>query len=391
MGKIPKNLDEMINIAYIPSNPYNGRRLYETSVLSDMHKSSWFSNSELWYHWLDDKLSDYIYNNYRFRPFLDKLLNDFCEPFENYCHFYYTPQEAGLIWDNGEDWSDLSDKISDICHNIFLSNQEKYKKLFDAMTLEFNPLWNVDGVEETVRTLERDGSIVNAKSGNDESAKTGSDALVKSGTVTDAESGSTATAHTGTITTTDSGTETTVYNGTETNTRNGARTNAKTGGKTTTESEATTDSQSFLNVKKTVESYTDGVSIPDGEIDTETYTNLADVKTFNQRQDQVTKNLSNLQTNANTDTTTHGKTDTTTFNNTDTQNYNSKDKTTYNSSNTETIDTLDTERTTVERHGNIGVTTTTKLLSELVDYSQYFNYVDIIAKDLINAICEGVY
>lgn len=386
MGKIPKNLDEMINIAFIPTNPYNGRRLYETSVLNDMHKSTWFSNNELWYHWLDDKLSDYIYNNYRFRPFLDKLLNDFYEPFENYCHFYYSPQEAYLVWDNGEDWEELSDRISDICHNVFLANQEKYKKLFDAMTLEFNPLWNVDGVEETVRTLERDGTIQNAKSGNDATAKSGYDSLEKTGTVTDAESGTTATAHTGTITTTDTGTDTTVYTGSETNTRNGARTNAKTGGKTTTESESTTDSQSFLNVKKTVESYTDGVSIPDGEIDTETYTNLADVKTYNQRQDQTTKNLSNLQTNANSDTTTHGKSDTTTHNTTDKQNYNSTDTTTYNSNNTETIDTLDTERTVHERHGNIGVTTTTKLLTELVDYSQYFNYINIVAKDLINAI-----
>lgn len=386
--QIPHNLDEMINIKFTGEHGV----CKMDDVLSSMHIRSWFPNSEEWYHFLDNVLSDWIYNNYKLRPLRYDLIHEFESPFNNYCVFINNPQ--GAYWtfrDFVNDYEALSMEISNICHNVFLANQEKYKKLFDAMTLEFNPLWNVDGVEETVRTLERDGTIQNAKSGNDAIAKSGYDSLAKTGTVTDAESGTTETAHTGTITTTDTGTDTTIYTGTETNTRNGSRTNSKTGGKTTTESESTTDSQSFLNVKKTVESYTDGVSIPDGEIDTETYTNLADVKTFNQRQDQETKNLSNMQTNANTDTTTHGKSDTTTHNTTDTQNYNSTDTTTYNSNNTETIDTLDTERITHERHGNIGVTTTTKLLSELVDYAQYFNYVDIVAKDLINAICEGVY
>ena len=387
-GQIPHNLNEMINIKFTGEHGI----CKMDDVLSSMHIRSWFPNTENWYHFLDNVLSDWIYNNYKLRPLRYDLIHEFESPFNNYCVYISNPQNAYWTFrDFVNDYDALSMEISNICHNIFLANQEKYKKLFDAMTLEFNPLWNVDGVEETVRTLERDGNIINAKSGNDATAKSGNDALVKSGTVTDAESGSTATAHTGTITTTDTGTDTTVYTGTETDTKNGRRELQKTGGKTTTESESTTDSQTFLNVKKTVESYTDGVSDPEGEFESEIYTNLADIKTFNQRQDQVTKNLSNQQTNANTDTTTHGKTDTTTFNNTDTQNYNSTDTTTYNSSNTETIDTLDTERTRHERHGNIGVTTTTKLLTELVDYSQYFNYVDIVAKDLINAICEGVY
>lgn len=387
-GQIPHNLDEMINIKFTGEHGV----CKMDDVLSDMHIRSWFPNSEDWYHFLDNVLSDWIYNNYKLRPLRYDLIHEFESPFNNYCVFINNPQSAYWSFrDWVNDYEALSLEISNICHNVFLANQEKYKKLFEAMTVEFNPLWNVDGTEETVRTLERDGTIQNAKTGNDATAKSGYDSMEKTGTVTDAESGTTATAHTGTITTTDTGTDTTVYTGTESNTRNGARTNAKTGGKTTIESESTTDALDFLNVKKTVESYTDGVTIPDGEIETETYTNLADVKTFNQRQDQVTKNLSNLQTNANTDTTTHGKSDTTTHNTTDKQNYNSTDTTTYNSNNTETIDTLDTERTTHERHGNIGLTTTTQLLTEYVDYAQYFNYVDIVAKDLINAICEGVY
>jgi hypothetical protein len=51
---------------------------------------------------------------------------------------------------------------------------------------------------------------------------------------------------------------------------------------------------------------------------------------------------------------------------------------------------LDTERISKERHGNIGVTTTTKLLSEFREYVN-FNIMDIVAKDIVNTITEGVY
>ena len=362
------------------------RNLFELSVVGGSSDFSAFFTptstqvgqtiaSKEWYSFLqlNGLLSRHIKNNYWKKPLNDALMGDYYPPF--------TLTDFALIV--GE--------IANKACSIYWKNMYKYDKLWEALTVDFNPLWNVDGVEETVRTLERDGNIINAKSGNDASKKTGNDALVKSGTITDAESGTTAEAHTGTITTTDTGTDTTVYTGTETDTKNGRRELQKTGGKTTTESEATTDSQTFLNVKKTVESYTDGVSDPEGEFESEVYTNLADVKTFNQRQDQVTKNLSNQQTNANTDTTTHGKTDTTTFNNTDTQNYNSTDTTTYNSSNTETIDTLDTERTRHERHGNIGVTTTTQLLTEFVDYAKLVDFVDIVAKDILETITLSTY
>ena len=387
-GQIPHNLNEMINIKYTGSNGV----CEMDDVLSSMHTRSWFANSETWYHFLDDVLNDWIYNNYKLRPLRYDLINEYESPFNNYCVFVSNPQSAYWTFrDFANDYNSLSLEISNICHNVFLANQEKYKKLFDAMTLEFNPLWNVDGVEEITRTLERDGTITNAKTGNDATAKSGNDALVKSGTVTDAESGTTALSHTGTITTTDSGTDTTAYEGSETDTKNGVHTSAVTGGEIVTEKEATTDSQSWLNVKQTATTYGDGTT-ENSKTTTDTDTNVTNVHAYtNNRRDIETKNLTNQQTNANTDTTTHGKTDTTTYNNTDTQNYNSTDTTTYNSSNTETLDTLDTERTIHERHGNIGVTTTTKLLTELVDYAEYFNYVDIVAKDLINAICEGVY
>lgn len=375
LGKVPHTIKEGVYIT-----PSINKVYYFCDSVSPSASfiDSTIYNKE-WYTFLHshDLLGNYILDMYKDRPF-NSIIDDYCEPFSNGSS-------------NDSDTVDLFKQIQYKAIRVYYKNVHKYNKLWEALTVDFNPLWNVDGVEEIVRTLERDGNIVNAKSGNDASAKTGNDALVKSGTITDAESGTTAEAHTGTITTTDTGTDTTIYTGTETDTKNGRRELQKTGGKTTTESEATTDSQTFLNVKKTVESYTDGVSDPEGEFESEIYTNLADVKTFNQRQDQVTKNLSNQQTNANTDTTTHGKTDTTTFNNTDTQNYNSTDTTTYNSSNTETIDTLDTERTRHERHGNIGVTTTTQLLTEYVEYAKLVDFVDIVARDILETITLSTY
>ena len=387
-GQIPHNLYEMINI----KNTGDNGLCAMDDVLSSMHIRTWFNNSESWYHFLDDVLNDWIYNNYKLRPIKYDLINEFESPFNNYCVFISNPQNAHWTFrDFVNDYSDLELEISNICHNVFLANQEKYKKLYDAMTLEFNPLWNVDGTEEITRTLERDGTIVNAKSGNDATAKSGNDALVKSGTVTDAESGTTAEAHTGTITNAQTGTDTMAFEGSETDTKNGVHTSAITGGEIHEKYEATTDSLDLLKTEKNVDTFGDDSNMS-SKTTTDTDTNVTNVHAFtNNRRNVDTKNLSNTQTNANTDTTTHGKTDTTTYNNTDTQNYNSTDTTTYNSSNTETLDTIDTERTIHERHGNIGVTTTTKLLTELSDYAQYFNYVDIVAKDLINAICEGVY
>lgn len=375
-GQIPHNLNEMINIKFTGENGVCAM----DDVLSSMHIRTWFNNSESWYHFLDDILNDWIYNNYKMRPIKYDLINEFESPFNNYCVFISNPQNAHWAFrDFVNDYSNLELEISNICHNVFLANQEKYKKLYDAMTLEFNPLWNVDGTETTTRTLEKDGTISNAKDGYDELSNTGHDDITKSGKDYNIKSGSENTRRLGD--------DDTTYSGKEETKRNGDRTLKTEGGEITTHEEATTDSQSLITTTKDNTFY--GV---EGEIselgsskrETETYTNLKDEKTFTDREDSVH----------------HDVTDTTTYNNVkDEMNYNSSQstlylsnhKTTYDVDDVQTFDTIDTERITLERHGNIGITTTTKLLSELVDYAQYFNYVDIVAKDLINAICEGVY
>ena len=57
-----------------------------------------------------------------------------------------------------------------------------YGKLWESTQLEYNPIWNVDGVTETDRELKQTGTDENARSGSDTSADSGSD--VTTGQVT---------------------------------------------------------------------------------------------------------------------------------------------------------------------------------------------------------------
>ena len=131
----------------------------------------------------------------------------------------------------------------------------------------------------------------------------------------------------------------------------------------------------------------------DSKIETESFTDLKDQKTFTDRTDTLHHDVTDTTTYNNvTDTTTYDDvTDELDYGHTIKTEFNSKHKTTYDVDDVQTFDTTDTERITLERHANIGVTTTTKLLTEYVDYAEYFNYVDVVAKDLMNAFTLGVY
>lgn len=108
-----------------------------------------------------------------------------------------------------------------------LTNIYKYSRLYETTVLEYNPLWNVDGVEE--RTVNR------SKSGNDTDTYNENNTNTKTGTET--------TATTGTDTTTtqkttfdssafnDTDKNTLLHNTTDTTTHNTTDTNRHTGTK----------------------------------------------------------------------------------------------------------------------------------------------------------------
>ena len=83
------------------------------------------------------------------------------------------------------------------------SRARSYEKLYKTTILDYNPLWNVDGVEVTERelkqtgdeTLKHTGTDSNTKSGNETDSKAGKEANTKTGNMTDAGSGSDDTLH----------------------------------------------------------------------------------------------------------------------------------------------------------------------------------------------------
>lgn len=271
-----------------------------------------------------------------------------------------------IHWDGShDDYVSILDSVLASFILVYKNNAYKWVNLFKSSLLEFNPLWNVDGVDEIVRTLERDGTESRAKTGTETDAKTGTETNMKTGTERDAK--------TGTETTTRTGTETTGYNGRELNTLSGSDSSTQTGTIMHGTQKTTTESNTFLDTEKVTDTFNTPTTTLYGKSETKSFTDRSDTLTLNTT-DTLTHNTTNTLTHGTTDTLTHATTDTLTHNTNDVL----------------TLDTVDTERTRHERHGNIGVTTTTKLLEEFRQYAD-FNLLDLISKEFVNAVTEGVY
>lgn len=144
------------------------------------------------------------------------------------------------------------------------------------------------------------------------------------------------------------GTETDVTNGTAGTTSTGTETTEHSGTDTTTESATSYDSNTFYDTKKSVNA-----------------PNTTDEKSID-----------------NTEESEHSTTDTLTHNTTDTLTRNTLD--------TNERDLTDHEVITETRQGNIGVTTTTKLLTEYREFAD-FNFIETVARDIVNSITFMTY
>lgn len=399
MGEIPHNLDEMINIFYdgkiTPDVFPHAKYLYCMDVLTDMHKSTWFDSNATWFHWLDNKLNDYIYNNYRYRPFLDSVIDDYIDPFSNYCYYEITPFYSGFAWSDNEDWDELSKKISNICHNVFLTNEEKYKKMFDTMTKEFHPEWNVDGTTTTTRLLQKEGQEENTqsgkiyydKAGKEETTQSGKIYYDKAGKEKNSESENSKIEHRGNITKD--------FLGSEDNEKTGARDLTKTGGETITRTKASFNAGNMQNVEREVKAYTDNDQL-DYTQERESFTNYKDTKSFSQRQDKDTFTNDDITTRGTKNTLEfENRKDTTEYDNKkDTLEFtNRKDTTEFDNrkDTLEYIDRKDRESITEVRQGNIGVVSTVKLLEENWELGEFANYIKVVAEDLVNAFTSRTY
>lgn len=169
--------------------------------------------------------------------------------------------------------------------------------------------------------------------------------LNQTGDVTDAKTGNDSTTRTGN--------ETDEKTGTESNTRTGSESNTQSGSTTETTAKTSYDSNTFYDAEKVT-------TEPNQAATTTQYNNVKDETSFTGRKDTHTYNTV-------------------------------KDKTDYDSTNTNTRNLQDVERTVLIRHGNIGVVSTVKLLQEYIQLAEEVNFLDIVARDVVNSISYLTY
>ena len=271
----------------------------------------------------------YYINAYIFKNFGNrKLYSDYFKYFSSYEN---TTEEISWI---------LALMFDDI-HACVNANIYKWSNLLKSTLLDFNPLWNVDGVTGEIRQVDHTGTSTDTHSGTDTLTKSGTDTNVKDGSI-DLD-----------------------YLGTKINDKAGKEKTTNSGTDTNTTAKTTTESTTWYNTEKN--------EMQNGKISTLEYlgatdnTLYSDMEHFNDRKDTTTYN--SVQ---------------------DERTYDLTDETTFNSALTKLLNLHDKDLFMQIKQGNIGVTTTTKLLTEFRDYVNY-NIVNVISRDIVNAICEGVY
>ena len=248
--------------------------------------------------------------------------------------------------------SNVNDAIN-LFHDMFTQwvqdRQHAFTKMYAALLAEYNPLWNVDGVEGLITKTTHSGTDTMAKTGKDTVQASGNDTVSNTGTDTD----------------TLSGTDTTHLDVTkDENTRTGSEALARTGNDTDTDAVATFDSGGNL--------------FPSGSKRTDYLS--TDTTTYNSVKDSRLRNETDATTYGKVDTFVHGKIETTA--------HGKKDETTYNSTNTNTKNLVDDYLEMKIRQGNIGVTKSTDLIeSEMKLRDAWDKLLDTFVADFIHSYC----
>lgn len=226
--------------------------------------------------------------------------------------------------------------IKEKIYLLFQAKNESYKRIYQGLTEEYNPLWNVDGKE----TVTHSGTDTDRHTGTDTETHSGSDSVDNTGTDRTTE--------------THSGTDTRTINndGTDTNTERNSGTDA------TNNNVATFDDP---NVRLNTSSQT-----------------LNGKQTVNTLDHDTTT----------TDALQHGESVSGSVT------YGLSTETEYGHviarQNGHIISHENGHKIVTERQGNIGVTKSTELLRDHLDLWQGLSFLDIIAKDIINTICYSV-
>ncbi len=287
-------------------------------------------------------LKNYLKNNTLFsNDFVGRLTNFYnIDSIPTWANTNYRTTYESIIklkMSNKELYYEDPDDIKEAVTLLFIQNFDKYKHTFDTLDLTYNPLWNVDATETTSREM------------TDERTNTlsGSNATTYNTTETTEYDNT----HTYNTTETTDETEETTYNTTETITHN--TTEANTG----TNSRTTYDSNNFYDTDKEDSTRTNTGTDTTAKTGTETTDN--DGTTAKTGTETDASEGTNRKTG--TDSITH----------------------TANGSNDIEVN----ESITLERHGNIGVTSTIQLITEDIKFSsQYRKFLDMVCRDIVNEI-----
>ena len=254
------------------------------------------------------------------------------------------------------------DGMSTIAAQLVALYGNNWNNIWQAYTTRYAPLENYDMTEKTTYNSSHEHS--------------GTDTLTKSGSETDTKSG--------TETNTKSGTETTTQGGSETNVRSGSEELAKAGSEATlynseTENQVSAfNSSAYQDATKAIHSGADGISygvtaseVSDPRTDTTTYNDVTDEKTFTNRTDELSFS------NRKDELSFTNRQDTLTFTN-------REDETEYDS------EMKHTGYDELERHGNIGVTTSQQMLQSEIDLRQY-NFIMQVFRDITDYLGLPIY
>ena len=285
-----------------------------------------------------------------------------------------------------------SEAINMFANMAYQKYNKRWNALYETITAEYNPIENYNMIEnETIdRDVSNSGSDTRTDNLTETLTKTGSEAITDSGTETLAKTGTDTNVRTGSEQLTKAGSEKLQEGGTtQTDPSDLTKTTTGTasGNTTTTEHEvAAFNSNIYQDSSKdttqqatnlTETSTLSNETITHGKTETQSFTNRTDTTSYNNLQDQETHNTS--------DTTTFGKVETQTFTN--------RADTTQNTG-TQTIQKTDSETEDVERSlnrsGNIGVTTTQQMLQQERELWNY-NFFDSVFEDLDKVLTLGVY
>lgn len=293
---------------------------------------------------------------------------------------------------------------ANIARTIFTICGANWGKLWSTLSLEYNPIENVDAylTETTDTTGGRNTTDTIKSTGTDIHSTTGTDTVNRTGTDTHDTTGNETTDRTGTDTTAETGTDTVKRSGTDAHATTGTETTDHTGTVTT---DGTTDTT--RNTENGIAGFNSG-SYSDSDNQTMTENVKANTTETRATKDATTSEGSDTETVDLQDATTYGKTDTETLALKDATDRTGQDKetvdlqdvTTYGRTDTETKDLQDdhtgTETSTgkvehtLHRHGNIGVTTSQQMITAERELWNWYFY-DVVFADIDKYLATRVY